>query len=179
MRPQARALLLYAPLRVYLASIARKGMTGRLWVRDLLVKQLREGLHPFGYSGDDYLGQTDLQAAALGWLAQHALFARMVAQFGDRVRTANSEVLMANPAEAMLALSALYGLQIDADAIAAGPAFTRHSKSGDNFGQAQRVDEQRVGTSAHAGEIDKVAIWAEAVAASAGVPTDLPGALLA
>jgi hypothetical protein len=182
MRPHARALLLYAPLRVYLASIARKGMTGRLWVRDLLVKQLREGLHPFGYSGEDYLGQTDLQAAALGWLAQHVLFARMVAQFGDRVRTANSEVLMANPAQAMRALSALYGLPIDADAIAAivaGPAFTQHSKSGDSFGQAQRVDEQRVGTGAHADEIDKVAIWAEAVAASAGVPMELPGALLA
>jgi hypothetical protein len=182
MRPQARALLLYAPLRVYLASIARKGMTGRLWARDLLVKQLREGLHPFGYSGEDYLGQTDLQAAALGWLAQHVLFARMVAQFGDRVRTANSETLMASPALAMAKLAALYGLRLDADAIAAivaGPAFTRHSKSGDSFGQAQRVDEQRVGTSAHADEIDKVAIWAEAVAASAGVPMDLPGALLA
>jgi hypothetical protein len=182
MRPQARALLLYAPLRVYLASIARKGMTGRLWVRDLLVKQLREGLHPFGYSGEDYLGQTDLQAAALGWLAQHVLFARMVAQFGDRVRTANSEHLMADPVRTMTALAGLYGLRVDADALAAivaGPAFTRHSKSGDSFGQAQRVDEQRLGTSVHADEIEKVAIWAEAVATSVDVPMELPGTLLA
>ena len=181
MRPDARALLLYAPLRVYLASIARKGMTGRLWVRDLLVKQLREGLHPFGYSGEDYLGQTDLQVAALGWLAQHALFARMQALFGDRVRTANSEVLMANPVKAMTLLAALFGLRLDGDAIAAivaGPAFTQHSKSGDVFGQAQRVEEQRSGTSAHADEIEKVAIWAEAVAKAANVPMILPNALL-
>ncbi len=67
-------------------------MTGRLWARDLLVKQLREGLHPFGYQGEDYLGQTDLQVAALGWLAQHILFARMVEQFGPgRVATLDSE----------------------------------------------------------------------------------------
>jgi hypothetical protein len=182
MRPDARALLLYAPLRVYLASIARKGMTGRLWVRDLLVKQLREGLHPFGYSGEDYLGQTDLQVAALGWLAQHALFARMRAAFGDRVRTADSEQLMANPVLAMTRLADVFGLPLDAGAIAAivaGPAFTQHSKSGDSFGQAQRVDEQRTGTSAHADEIEKVAVWAEAVAKAANVSMDLSGALLA
>ncbi len=181
MRPESRALLLHAPLRVYLASIARKGMTGRLWVRDLLVKQLREGLHPFGYSGEDYLGHTDLQAAALGWLAQHALFARMAAEMGDRVRTADSEVLMAEPARAVAALAAHYGLLLDARAvaeIASGPAFTRHSKSGDDFGQAQRVAEQQAGMAAHADEIEKVAIWSEAVAGSIGVPMVLPRPLL-
>lgn len=178
MRPEARALLLYAPLRVYLASIARKGMTGRLWVRDLLLKQVREGLHPFGFKGEDYLGQTDLQVAAMGWLAQHVLFARMAAEFGDRVRTADSERMMSDPAVAVAALGALYGLALDAEAIAAGPAFTRHSKFGGEFGQAQRVGEQVVGLSGHADEIEKVAIWAEAVAASAGVPMALPGALL-
>jgi hypothetical protein len=181
MRPGARALLLHAPLRVYLASIARKGMTGRLWARELLVKQLREGLHPFGYSGEDYLGQTDLQIAAMGWLAQHALFAHMVAEFGDRVRTADSELLMADPARAMARLAALFGLALDDAAIAAivaGPAFRTHSKSGDSFGQAERVDEQRVGATAHADEIEKVAIWAEAVAATFKVPMLLPGALL-
>ena len=181
MRPAARALLLYAPLRVYLASIARKGLTGRLWARDLLVKQLREGMNPFGYSGEAHLGHTDLQAAALGWLAQHGLFAKMVAEFGDRVRTAESEVLMADPAAAMAGQAALFGLEIDAaaiDSIVTGPAFTSHSKSGDSFGQAQRVDEQRAGVGAYADEIEKVAIWGEAVAASAGIPMQLPGALL-
>ena len=134
MRPKARALLLYAPLRVYLGSIARKEMTGRLWARDLLVKQLREGLHPFGFKPEDYLGQTDLQVAAMGWLAQHALFARMTAQFPGRVATLDSEVLMAEPVAAMTRLGVLFGLQLDAAAIATGPAFTRHSKFGSEFG---------------------------------------------
>ena len=178
MRPEARALLLHAPLRVYLASIARKGMTGRLWVRDLLLKQLREGLHPFGYSGEDYLGQTDLQVAAIGWLAQHALFARMAVQFGDRVRTADSEKLMADPAAAMSRLAVLFGLDLDAEAVTIGPAFTRHSKFGGSFGQGQRIDEQTEGLSGHADEIEKVAMWADAVAASVGVPMALPAGLL-
>jgi hypothetical protein len=181
MRPDSRALLLFAPLRVYLGSVAKKGMDGRLWVRDLLVKQLREGLHPFGFSGDDYLGQTDLQVAAMGWLAQHALFAKMIAHFPGRVRTLDSERLMVDPTASMTALAALYGLDLDPVGIAgivAGPAFTRHSKSGDAFSRDDRDSEVRASVSLHADEIEKVAIWAEAVAKSAGVPFALSDPLL-
>ena len=97
MRPGARALLLHAPLETYLRSVAKKGMTGRLWVRDLMVKQLQEGLIDLGFEDADYLGMTDLQAAAVGWLAQHALFAALIARFPDRVRSLDSETLLARP----------------------------------------------------------------------------------
>jgi hypothetical protein len=177
MRPAARALLLYAPLRTYLGSIAKKGMTGRLWARDLLVKQLREGLHGFGFSGEDYLGQTDLQAAAMGWLAQHALFSMMAGQFGPRVATLDSEVLMAEPVRCVAALGDLFGLRLDAAAIVAGPAFTRHSKSGDGFVAEDRALEISAAAELHADEIEKAAIWAEAVAASANLAMKMPGAL--
>lgn len=179
MRPASRALLLYAPLRTYLGSIAKKGMTGRLWARDLLVKQLREGLHPFGYQGEDYLGQTDLQVAALGWLAQHILFARMVEQFGPgRVATLDSEALMADPARSMAALSGFFGVPLDVAASVAGPAFTTHSKFGNDFDAAARDAEVRAAADAHADEIEKVAVWAEAVAQSAGRSFELGAALL-
>lgn len=174
MRPQARALLLYAPLKVYLGSIAKKGMTGRLWVRELLVKQLREGLHQLGFKGEDYLGQTDIQVAAMTWLAQHALFAHLVRQFGDRVRTLDSDRLMAEPVAAMRALSAFYAIPLDAEAVVAGPAFTTHSKSRDSFGSAARAAENAAAAAAHAEEIEKVAVWTEAVAKAAGVPM-MPG----
>ncbi len=178
MRPDAQALLLHAPLPVYLGSIAKKAMTGRLWVRELLVKQLQQGLHNFGYSTEDYLGQTDLQAAAIGWLAQHALFAQMVAHFPDRVRTIDSETLMARPVAAMAALAALYGLSVDAAAVVAGPAFTRHSKSEAEFSAIARSAEIAAANSVFADEIDKVTIWTAAVAASAGVPMTLGAPLL-
>lgn len=179
MRPDARALLLHAPLRTYLGSVAKKGMTGRLWVRDLLMKQLREGLHGFGFKGEDYLGQTDLQVAAMGWLAQHALFANMVARFGPaRVATLDSERLMADPVAAMAALATLFGLSLDADAIVAGPAFTSHSKFGGDFARADRDSEVRAAADLHADEIEKVAVWTAAVAKSAGLSIELSAPLL-
>jgi len=179
MRPAARALCLYAPLPTYLGSIARKGMWGRLWARDLFVKQLADGLIDLGFSSADYLGQTDLQAAALGWLAQHALFARLVAAHGPaRVRTLDSETLVARPAEVMRALGALFGIAIDPEAAAAGPAFTRHSKSGDAFGAAAREREADSIGALDADEIAKVTTWTAAVAASQGIPMTAPAPLL-
>lgn len=178
MRSTARALLLHAPLPVYLGSIARKGMEGRIWVRDLLVKQLREGLHRFGFSGEDYLGQTDLQVAAMGWLAQQALFAQMAGKFGPgRVRTLDSARLMADPHAAMAALAGFFGLPVDVAAVVGGPAFTTHSKFGSEFGGAARDAEIRSTADLHADEIGKVAFWAEKVAAAAGVPMVLPAPL--
>jgi len=182
MRPHARALLLHAPLAAYLGSIVRKGMWGRLWVRDLLVKQLGDGLHDFGFGPADYLGQTDLQIAAMGWLAQHALFARMAKAFGQaRVRTLDSETLVAQPAETMRALAALFDLRLaDAQvaAVVAGPAFATHSKFGQVFGAEARAAEQANTAALYRDEIDKVAAWTAAVAASAGVSMMPPAALL-
>ncbi len=181
MRPEARALLLYAPLRLYLASIAKKGMWGRLWVRDLFVKLGKDGLVDYGFSPDEVMQQTDLQIAAIGWLGQHRLFASLAERFPERVRTLDSETLVARPAESLAALTELYGLDLTPSAvtaIASGPAFTRHSKGGESFGRAERLAEQRAAEAAHAEEIDKVAIWAEAVAASAGQRLELAAPLL-
>ncbi|MGQ0558980.1 MAG: hypothetical protein ACT4OE_05255 [Sphingosinicella sp.] len=66
MRPDARALRLQAYLPLFLGSIAKKGMWGRLWVRELFVKLSRDGLMDYGFAPEDILGQTDLQIAAIG-----------------------------------------------------------------------------------------------------------------
>lgn len=180
--PASKALLLYAPLPIFLASVARKGMWGRLWVRELMVKQLREGYIDLGLSSEDYLGLTDLQAAAVGWLAQHDHFNRMIARLGpERVASLDSERLLAMPAEALGALARLYEIALTADQIAAlveGPAFRQHSKFGTDFAQADRVAEQRDGASVHAEEIEKVAIWANVIAESRDIPMALGAALV-
>lgn len=181
MRPAARALLLHAPLDVYLGSVARKGMWGRLWVRELFSKFAKDGLVDFGFSAEEYLRQTDLQIAAVGWLTQHRLFARLCESQPDRVRTLDSERLVAEPAETLRRLSDLFGLDLDdrtVERTAAGDAFTRHSKGGDRFGRDQRLAEQQDGAAVHAEEIDKVAQWAEAVASSAGLALVLPAPLI-
>ncbi len=178
----SNALLLYAPLETYLKSIAKKGLDGRLWVRDLLVKLLKEGLIDLGFETEDYLGQTDLQVAAVGWLAQQALFARLADEFGpERVRTLDSETLLARPAEVLTALARFYGLDLSAERVAAiveGPAFTTHSKSSVSFGRDDRAAEYDAAASIHGDEIEKTLIWARAVADSAGHAMVPPAGLL-
>jgi hypothetical protein len=182
MRPQSKAILLHAPLPDFLRSIARKGLWGRRWVRELFIGQLRDGIVDLGLGEQHYLDLTDLQVAAAGWLAQQDVFARLVERFGAaRVRTLDSAALTARPGEAMARLSDLFGLGLSERAIAqvlAGPAFTSHSKSNAGFSAADRLAEQRDAAETHADEIEKVAVWAEAVAAAAGVSTELKAPLL-
>jgi hypothetical protein len=181
-RPQSTAILLHAPLPDFLRSVARKGLWGRRWVRELFIGQLRDGMVDLGLGEQHYLDLTDLQVAAAGWLAQHDLFARLVERFGPaRVRTLDSAALMARPGEAMARLSDLFGLGLDAaaiDHVLAGPAFTSHSKSNSGFDAADRLAEQRDAARIHADEIDKVAVWAQAVAAAAGLSMQLKAPLL-
>lgn len=182
LRPRSNALLLYAPLPDFLRSVARKGLWGRRWVRELFIGQLRDGIVDLGLGEQHYLDLTDLQVAAAGWLAQHGAFARLIDRFGaGRVRTLDSGTLMARPGEAMAGLSELFALGLDKPAIErvlAGPAFTSHSKSKAGFSADDRLAEQRDAAATHADEIEKVAIWAEAVAAAAGVSTKLEAPLL-
>lgn len=183
LRPQSRALLLHAPLRTYLASVAKKGIDGRLWVRMLLLGLLDDTLIDLGFSSRDYLGLTDLQVAAIGWLAQQVFFAKLVERFGaDRVRTLDSETLTADPAGTMRRLAALFELPLGADAldeIVAGPAFTRHSKLDAAFGAGDRAQEDRNAQGMHADEIGKVVKWIEVVADTMKVTSAPPATLMA
>ena len=170
-RPGARAVLLYAPLPVFLASIARKGMWGRLWARELLSRQLADGLVDLGFEPRDYLLHTDLQAAAVGWLAQKQLVATMAARWPNRVRTLDSEVLVARPVAVLLAVAKLFSLALDERTAAqiVDDVFARNAKDGSNFADGQRASERAAGEAVHAEEIEKVAAWAEVVADGAGI----------
>ncbi|MBS0502282.1 MAG: hypothetical protein JSS55_00480 [Proteobacteria bacterium] len=178
LRPGAKALLLHAPLPIFLTSVAKKGLDGRLWVRELLGGFRKDGLTlRLGFDDDQLFGQTDLQIAAAGWLAQQALFADLIAKLGPRVRGLDSESLLDRPHEAMAALANLYGLS--EDGLDVDGAFARNSKNGEAFSRIERQAEYAKAGAVHHDEIDKVAAWAAAVADAAGIPMTLPGALLA
>jgi hypothetical protein len=180
LRPQAGCILLHAPLRAFVTSIARKGMWGRLWVRELLSRQLAEGLVDLGFAPRDYLLHTDLQAAAVGWLAQQRLFDLIARRYPERVRTLDSEGLVAAPEAAITAAAALFGLSLDeaGRGKTVRDVFQRDAKDGSRFEPGQREAARRAGEALHADEIDKVTAWAEAVAHAAGVPMILPHPLL-
>lgn len=182
LRADANAVLLHAPLETFLVSVVRKGLWCRLWVRELLEGFLTDRAVDLGFDSRDYFRQSDLQVAATGWLAQHALFHKLAARLGPgRVRTLDSEVLTAQPAAVLAAAARHYGLAASADdlaAMGASPVFTRHSKSGAAFDAAQRKAEYAAAREAHGDEIGKVAAWAAEVARAAGIPLALPHPLI-
>lgn len=175
MRPQSKAVLLYAPLPVFLVSVARKGLWCRLWCRELLEGLITDGIVDLGFEARDYFRQSDLQVAAVGWLAQHQLFHKIAAQFGpDRIATLDSEQLTADPGAVASAAARHFELDVaDAD-FNNHPAFTTHSKFGGDFQTGDRVTEHAAARAAHEEEIDLVLQWAEQVAKAAGISFELP-----
>ncbi len=180
-RPEAGVLLIYAPLKTYVTSIANKGLRGRLWVRELLTKQLKEGLINFGFSSEELFNQSDLQVAALGWLAQHRLFTKIADSWPARVRTVSSEALLANPRDALAALDKLFGVASDSAARdeVIDTVFRRHAKSGESFTSENRTSDQRNALEVHGEEISLVYDWAKLVADQAAIKFDLPNPLIA
>jgi hypothetical protein len=174
MRPSSKAILVHAPLSVFLLSVARKGLWCRLWCRELLEGQIADGIVELGYEPSDFFRQTDLQLAAVGWLAQQRLFHDMTQRFGpERIATLDSERLTADPGKALFAGASHFGLGEHAAANDAHPAFGTHSKFGGNFRTEDRRAEYALAQTAHGDEIEKVLIWAEAVAQSANIPLTL------
>jgi hypothetical protein len=181
-RGETRALCLYAPLPVFLASIARKGLFGRLWGRKLFVGLRNAGMANLGFSDEEQFAQTDLQIAATAWLAQQRMFARLIDRFGpDRVRSMDCETVAARPAHAIAAIAGHFELAMEPDRIREildGPLFRTHAKSGEEFDLEQRAEELGVARPAHRDEIEKVTIWAEKVADTAGFSIQLGAKLV-
>jgi len=176
LRPQARALLLHAPLEEFLLSVARKGMWCRLWARELLESLLQEGMVDLGFEPRDYLRQTDLQVAGIGWLAQQVQFHRIANQFGaGRIASLDSETLTADPAVYVARVASHFGLskQDPAD-YANHPAIGRNSKSGAGFERGERQLDQARAREVYGDEIEKVSEWIRVVGERRGVSLDLP-----
>jgi hypothetical protein len=177
LRPQARAILLHAPLRAFLLSVARKGLWCRLWCRELLENYLADGFVRLAFEPRDYFRQSDLQVAAVGWLAQQQAFATLLGWAPERIASLDSETLTQDPAAAVAAAMDHLRLACDRAAIAGHPALARNSKSGAAFAPGERQRDLAAAEAAYGEEISQVVGWAEAVAAQAGIPLTLPGAL--
>ena len=182
LRPESKALLLYAPLESYLQSIVKKEMWGRIWVRDVLIGTLKDGYAIGGFSTEQLLQLTDLQVAAIGWLSQHAAFAKIIETIGsDRVQTLDSDSFLGNQKSTISALDQFFHLRMDDKEIEKtleGPAFTSHSKldqakRGEVFDATIRQQEQDQMAALHGSEIDMVTQWTKAVADNQGMKLEL------
>lgn len=176
-RPDARALLLYAPIRTFLISVAKKGMWGRIWIRRFYALLHADPAFEPGFGRDELFSQTDLQIAALAWLHQQARFAAIIRRYGDRIRTLDSETLLGDRTNVLVALARQFGLCVDRAAaaeIASGRAFTEHSKRlGEAYDESRRAEENQAIEAAHGNELDMVVGWASAIAEQFSIPMRL------
>ena len=179
LRPDAKALILYTPLRDFLFSVAKKGMFGRIWARRTFALLRGDGLFDAGFSEAETFAQTDLQIAAAAWLAHHGQFAAIVRRHPGRVRTLDSKTFLARKADSIAASGSLFGLRLDAAALAAGPAFARDAKeTGRDFDAESHARARAALEEAHRDEIDMVVKWGEAVGEFLGIPMQLGAPLL-
>jgi hypothetical protein len=181
LRPESSAILMHAPLSDFLTSIAKKGIDGRLWARELFLSMRTESrLQRLGFSDEQFFGQTDLQIAASAWLGQQALFAELAQAFPDRVRTIDSKRFLAEPAETLRAAAKLFRLEFSDDQLnyaLSGP-MRRNSKDGGAYDRPAREAEYAAAREAYGDEIVKVEAWSTVVAQAAGIAIELPASLI-
>lgn len=177
LRPDSKAILLFAPLDIYLRSIAKKNMWGRLWVRELLNGRIVDRTLVGNLSPQELLGLTDLQVAALGWLSDLRLFQELQRRLAPgRIMTLDSETLLGDKEEAMRRAYAHFSLPADSMAIADvinGPAFLTDSKNGQEFSVKKRQREYDQSFDRHSEEITMVTEWTKAMADHVGMPMHL------
>jgi hypothetical protein len=173
LRPEARAVLLYSDVETFIRSLLKRGMWGRITARKLFNQLAEWSPLVSRYSVAEVLEYTDVQIAALAWLAQIHHFDAMVRALGaDRLIVLDSADLIVDPAAALHKARALFGLNLnDADVatIAIGPVFARHSKFSErDYSAAAREADHKAVTETHAEELSMVVEWIKTAAAHLG-----------
>jgi hypothetical protein len=177
-RPRSRILCLDAPLEEMLASLARRGLEGRSSGRKLFIGLRNSRLAELGFDGSRLFHQTDLQLAALAWLAIHRVMAETANQLGERVRSIASADLLNRPGEALAAIARHLDLDLPVDQRLESGVFHRHAKTGEPFDAEVRARVLRGALATHGEEIHMVAKWARKVAEANSIAWDLPHPIL-
>lgn len=177
-RPDAKAIVLFSSLDSFLRAIARRGLDGRIFARELFHQFAPVIPLEQGFDAEDPLLLTDLQIAAQAWLMQASFMDAVAKRFGaSRVRVLNADTLLANPKATLCATGAFFNLALTpetAQSIAEGPVFQEHAKE---FGRPFNADAQRaqhIETGAlHGEELMRTKDWARELARRCDAPLTL------
>lgn len=177
LRPRARAVIMYAPLPLFLLKVAIGGAIRRRWARSV-ARVLSRRQQAGSPTMPDLRLMTDLEAAAYLWLQHQQQFARLtVGPEPRRFAIVEAGDLLNDPVHTLIEVSELFGLNIDqemASAIAAGPAFTFEAKvPGKMFDPATRRMNEAAAKFAYGAEIDAALDWARSFAERARIPMSL------
>ena len=177
LRPRARAVIMYAPLPLFLLKVASGGVTRRRWARSIATRFDRDRVAASAPAPDLPL-LTDLEAAAYAWLRHQEQFAGLLrGPHAARLAVVEAGELLADPIRTLGRVSDLFGLEIDeamASDIASGPAFAAEAKvPGKPFDPATRRMNEAAAKFAYGAEIDAALDWGHGFAGRAGIPLRL------
>ncbi|MEL1249126.1 hypothetical protein [Aurantiacibacter gilvus] len=177
-RPDASALLMTNPLAGFLKSVARRGLLGRRWGRQLYLELMGYAGMDLGMDAREQFSMTDMQAAGLAWFLSQRWFAMQQEQFGKaRLRVLDGDRFDGERAETIARVFEHAGHAFDAahiESVVGGPLFSKHAKLGSDF-----ADGEAQGSGVNAApvpdeEIGQVRQWVEMIARQAGVTVPLP-----
>lgn len=179
-RPEARAVLMSNDLPVFLASVARKGMMGRRWGRQLFLEMQGYAGMDFGMDARETFAMTDMQAAGLAWFLSQRWFSmhlsgQVAGVAAGRLRVLDGDRFDAEREATIASVLAMAGVEAGElpRVLATGPVFNEHSKLGGSFDAAsERAEDPRL-----AEEIDQIRQWIGMIAQQAGLDLPLPQTL--
>ncbi len=174
--PEARAILMTNGLPQFLGAVARKGLMGRRWGRQLLLEMQAYAGLDLGMDSRETFAMTDMQAAGLAWFLAQRWFAlhragEVPGVAPDRLAVLDGDRFDRERARTLEAAFAFAGSALASDAAAArasSPVFTTHAKSGAAFSG----DDADAASPRFAEEVGQVGQWIEAIAKQTGL--DLP-----
>ena len=172
----SRLLCMHAPVEVMLGSLASRGAPGREASRRLFDVLRSAGAADFdGITDADVGSMGDLQRGALAWLAMQRQIWDNAKRFGaQRLRSIDSETLIANPAASIPAIGDHLGFKLDIEQRIAAGVFDRHSKTGEPFSPEMRQRSLEERKRRFGPEIDPIAEWTRKIAAAENIPWELP-----
>ncbi|UOR15033.1 hypothetical protein [Qipengyuania aquimaris] len=176
-RPDARAILMSNALPVFLRSVARKGLMGRRWGRQLFLEMQGYAGMDFGMDARENFAMSDLQAAGLAWFLAQRWFAlhlggQVQGVAGDRMRVLDGDRFDAERETTIASVLDFAGVDAPdglVGQLATGDVFSQHSKLGGSF-EEKAAEEEDVKL---VEEIEQVEKWVGIIAGQTGLPIPL------
>lgn len=177
-RPDSKALILYSSLDSFLRAIARRGLEGRAFARQVYYQFAPIIPIEHGFDDSEMVLLTDLQIAAQAWMMQASYLDAIAKRFGrDSVRTLSSDRFLADTSGTLTEVGNFFDLDIDqarAAAIASSPIFHEHAKElGRPFDAAAFAEQHRQAGATYAEEIAATKNWARNLAIRYDTPLSL------
>ena len=136
-RPDAKAVLMTNDLAPFLRSVARRGLMGRRWGRQLYLELMGYAGMDLGMDAREQFSMSDLQATSVGWFLSQRYFTQLSqGALSERLRVLDADRFDKDRAQTLAGLLDFAGVAVAPNTvgtIAQGPRFASHAKLGGEY----------------------------------------------